>query len=311
MRRPEPSPLLILLAAFGISAALVPVACAGTSAIESMGTGGAGSTGTSFVTTSTTVSAVAGTGSSGMTCGIGNSNMACEQCLVASCCSEAQFCAMDPRCVACVGSPSPPASCQTEGSYTALYACLDQACADRCGLPSPPTGGGGAGGTSAGPGATVSSTGSFVTVGSTGAGFGGSNPSGGLGGGFATVSSGGLGGGFATVSSGGPGQTVGSSGTFATGSTSGGGGGGGDGAGGAGGSSSGGLYTCSDVDNGVGCCDPSGMLWFCDIDDQLYEGTCPHGTVCGWAADPGYYDCVPPPGGGDPSGTYPIACMGP
>ena len=83
------------------------------------------------------------------------------------------------------------------------------------------------------------------------------------------------------------------------------------GAGGAGGSSSGGGYTCSDVDNGVGCCDPSGKLWFCDVNDQLYEGFCPHGTVCGWNAQQGYYDCVAQPGGADPSGTYPLACMGP
>jgi hypothetical protein len=32
--------------------------------------------------------------------------------------------------------------------------------------------------------------------------------------------------------------------------------------------------------------------------------------VCGWNAMFGYYDCVPPPGGPDPSNTYPIMCGG-
>jgi hypothetical protein len=37
--------------------------------------------------------------------------------------------------------------------------------------------------------------------------------------------------------------------------------------------------------------------------------TCTPGTVCGWNATQGYYDCVAPPGGADPSNTYPILCQ--
>ncbi len=37
--------------------------------------------------------------------------------------------------------------------------------------------------------------------------------------------------------------------------------------------------------------------------------TCGAAQVCGWNAANGYYDCVAPPGGADPSGTYPEACQ--
>jgi hypothetical protein len=65
------------------------------------------------------------------------------------------------------------------------------------------------------------------------------------------------------------------------------------------------------ADGDVGCCDPSGVLYFCDDTQTLYDEVCPCGTVCGWNDLAGYYDCVPPPGGADPSGTYPMACPGP
>jgi hypothetical protein len=32
------------------------------------------------------------------------------------------------------------------------------------------------------------------------------------------------------------------------------------------------------------------------------------GSVCGWNPGFGWYDCVPPPGGADPSNTYLIGC---
>jgi hypothetical protein len=34
------------------------------------------------------------------------------------------------------------------------------------------------------------------------------------------------------------------------------------------------------------------------------------GTVCGWNAFRGYYDCVAAPGGSDPSDMFAIACGG-
>jgi hypothetical protein len=43
---------------------------------------------------------------------------------------------------------------------------------------------------------------------------------------------------------------------------------------------------------------------------MLTGGTCPSGTVCGWNASQGYYDCVASPGGADPSGMYPKLCGG-
>jgi hypothetical protein len=293
MRRPDTSPLLLLVASIGVAAGLSPVACATTGGIESIvGAGGAGGTGTGFSTVGTTIAA--GTGMPTRTCGVGSANPACQSCLLVACCAEANLCAGDGPCVDCIGAPTPAASCTSDGTYNALIMCLEENCADRCGLPS--LGNGGAGGSS-GNGPSSS----------------GGNPSGG--GGFATVGSSGDGpsgaGGFATVGSSGDGPS--GAGGFATVGSSGGpsGNGGGGGADGAGGGSTGGSYTCAGVDYGVGCCDPSGNLFFCDVHGVVYEGICEGGSVCGWSADEGFYDCVAPPGGADPSGTYPLACMGP
>jgi hypothetical protein len=69
------------------------------------------------------------------------------------------------------------------------------------------------------------------------------------------------------------------------------------------------------VDEGVGCCDADGVLHYCGVTPSMQlievDQTCADGTVCGWNAMFGYYDCVPPPGGPDPSHTYPITCGGP
>jgi hypothetical protein len=65
------------------------------------------------------------------------------------------------------------------------------------------------------------------------------------------------------------------------------------------------------VDWGVGCCDAQGVLQYCDVNLNVDAQVCTCGSVCGWNAAAGYYDCVPAPGGVDPSGTYPIACGGP
>jgi hypothetical protein len=53
-----------------------------------------------------------------------------------------------------------------------------------------------------------------------------------------------------------------------------------------------------------------GVLYYCDNTMKLQSQTCTGGTVCGWSAANGYYDCVAAPGGADPSGTSPMACGG-
>jgi hypothetical protein len=78
----------------------------------------------------------------------------------------------------------------------------------------------------------------------------------------------------------------------------------------AGGSGGGGVpTTCTQADGQVGCCDPSGVLYYCTAANALTKQTCTGGTVCGWSSK-GYYDCVAAPAGADPSGTSPMACGG-
>jgi hypothetical protein len=66
--------------------------------------------------------------------------------------------------------------------------------------------------------------------------------------------------------------------------------------------------TCASVDGNVGCCDAAGVLHYCDAMQNLVDQTCTGTDVCGWNYLFGYYDCVPQPGGDDPSNTFPIAC---
>jgi hypothetical protein len=73
-------------------------------------------------------------------------------------------------------------------------------------------------------------------------------------------------------------------------------------------SSSGAPLTCATVDGNVGCCDKAGVLHYCDAKENLVDQTCTTPDVCGWNYLFGYYDCVPSPGGSDPSKTYPKAC---
>jgi hypothetical protein len=61
------------------------------------------------------------------------------------------------------------------------------------------------------------------------------------------------------------------------------------------------------VHNGIGCCDASGILHYCSS-GTMKNVTCTSGNVCGWNATKSYYGCVAPPGGPDPSNTYPEAC---
>ncbi len=66
--------------------------------------------------------------------------------------------------------------------------------------------------------------------------------------------------------------------------------------------------TCAQANDVVGCCDTSGTLYYCN-GTTMTSQSCTGGSVCGWNATAGYYDCVAS-AGSDPSGTYPKACGG-
>jgi hypothetical protein len=72
----------------------------------------------------------------------------------------------------------------------------------------------------------------------------------------------------------------------------------------------GGPLTCNDTNGGAGCCDPGGVLHYCDTMMNVVDQVCTGGQVCGWSTAQMYYDCVAPPSKSDPSGQYPIACGG-
>jgi hypothetical protein len=74
-----------------------------------------------------------------------------------------------------------------------------------------------------------------------------------------------------------------------------------------GGTGGGAPLTCESVNGVQGCCDTHGVVHFCQQGSLLTQ-TCPAGSMCGWNDVAGYYDCVPPPGEADPSGTFPRAC---
>jgi len=67
--------------------------------------------------------------------------------------------------------------------------------------------------------------------------------------------------------------------------------------------------SCAQADNGFGCC-VGNSLYYC-VANAITLQACAGGTVCGWNATANYYDCVAPPGGADPSGTYAIQCSYP
>jgi hypothetical protein len=67
--------------------------------------------------------------------------------------------------------------------------------------------------------------------------------------------------------------------------------------------------TCGDADGTVGCCEGN-VNYYCNSSNQVAQKACTGTKVCGWSAANGYYACVAPPGGADPSGTYPLACGG-
>jgi hypothetical protein len=67
--------------------------------------------------------------------------------------------------------------------------------------------------------------------------------------------------------------------------------------------------TCTQADGEIGCCGPDGQNYYCGDGVTVTPVMCAAGTVCGWSATEGYYDCVPPPSTSDPSDTYAIACQ--
>jgi len=64
---------------------------------------------------------------------------------------------------------------------------------------------------------------------------------------------------------------------------------------------------CGDVTD-VGCCDASGVLWYCE-NNTVKSIDCNQSPSCGWKADASFYDCGTD-GAADPSGANPIACEG-
>jgi hypothetical protein len=72
----------------------------------------------------------------------------------------------------------------------------------------------------------------------------------------------------------------------------------------------GGPLTCNDTNGGAGCCDPGGVLHYCDTMMNVVDQPCDPGMVCGWSKLNNYYDCVAPPVTSDPSNQFPIACGG-
>jgi hypothetical protein len=74
-------------------------------------------------------------------------------------------------------------------------------------------------------------------------------------------------------------------------------------------SSGGGIPSdCAQADQSIGCCTSTGILYYCTSASTVHEEACAAGTVCGWNASKGYYDCVAPPGGADPSHSSPLLC---
>ena len=68
--------------------------------------------------------------------------------------------------------------------------------------------------------------------------------------------------------------------------------------------------TCGEADTTFGCC-AGNVLYYCATTTatKVTSKTCSGTTsACGWDATKKYYNCVAPPGGADPGGTYTIAC---
>jgi hypothetical protein len=73
----------------------------------------------------------------------------------------------------------------------------------------------------------------------------------------------------------------------------------------------GGPTTCTETDDGVGCCDPGGtILYYCTKEGVMMTKTCASGQTCGWDSANVWYDCGASPGGPEPTHTYPMACGG-
>ena len=145
------------------------------------------------------------------------------------------------------------------------------------------TGSGGSGGSGAGGGTTTGATANGTTSANVGAGGATSTSANvGTGGAMSTSANVGVGGAAST------GTTASSAAMTTTGS---------------------GMYTCTQVSNAVGCCDPNGVLWYCSTTGALKSKMCAAGTVCTWNTTKSYYGCAAGSPVADPSGTYPIACQ--
>jgi hypothetical protein len=65
---------------------------------------------------------------------------------------------------------------------------------------------------------------------------------------------------------------------------------------------------CAQANGFVGCCD-NNVAYFCKQGQTTVTAhACTNGQVCGWETSKGYYYCVSPPGGADPTKANPIAC---
>jgi hypothetical protein len=258
------------LVALALAAACVPDA---PFIANTGGSTSASTTGGLPTSAGTGISTLTSAGGGVRSCGVSSTNLRCNSCIQADCCYFAHTCGGDPTCLGCAAQSSPPASCGSDEAYVSFMQCLTSRCGICFGAPgSGPTT---TASTGDGTPAVTSSTSSVTTT--SGGGFPGV---GGSGGGFPGV--GGSGGGFSGV--GGSASVTSSS------------------------SSSGHPTSCGGADWGVGCCDASGDVWYCNSFGTLEEQKCDSGKTCGWNPFLGYYDCVKAPGVADPSGLFPRAC---
>ena len=104
-------------------------------------------------TTTTTTTATSTDTTEPQGCGFEIPDVACNECLVGSCCQVAADCAADADCVACAAGGDAAEGCATNALRTAFAGCMADTCGQACGTAGPTdtgAGGGGAGGAGAG-----------------------------------------------------------------------------------------------------------------------------------------------------------------
>jgi hypothetical protein len=98
---------------------------------------GTGTPGTGGGTPGTGGGAPGTGGSGGAGCGLVSMDATCNSCLDQSCCNEALACANDSVCGNdCLGTATPPSSCDTNAALNALGNCLNTNCNTACGTSS-------------------------------------------------------------------------------------------------------------------------------------------------------------------------------